>query len=741
VLVRLALLLVGALAFGCSPADYDLLHVFEQQPGFVVESGQVGDTTRPFVAFEAGETVVELGPVRSGFLRTQLAIDGDAKAGDATAGITLRGVGFGAQLLGGDPTQCGVAWRSAEDRVAWHECLLPIPRDLPNAELVVAFDGPGARGRARLRVASTILVADDAAPRPDVFVIVLDTARADVFETFNPESPTGEQLAAFARDGVVFDDLRAPSSWTRASVATLLTGLSQRRHQVFDRLNPLLPGFDTLQGHLRSNGYYTMAWSTNPNILPIWGFAKGFDRFVDAGVANWQNDKADANAVLDRTPDTLAANRELAGLYYLHFMDPHHPYRPDPTDLREIQEATRPHPERYPTPLLATPHAKAVRREYERYLGEIRDLDRKLGRFFDHLKEVGVYDDALILVVSDHGEEFLDHGDVYHGVDLYEEALRVPGILKLPGNARAGTRITRSVGLADLLPTVSRALGLEPPAGIEGRDVFGEDASELPQVAQLILDEHRKAAIKHDGWKLIVDHISGESRLYHLAEDPKERKNRIESDPERALALRELLDRMAALHQAGWHLRGCGCVKSATLRFGIEAEGAEVAGIGLEDPDSPRASDASDVREELEVVFELKPSVPRQERFGRKIKRFLSDEDEIVVRAPAEAETAFDIAVRPLQPGGLRIARGNGEVEIVEDPEVFRRDDAATRVEVGEPVDCRPPQPAAAKRAPGPPSACEPYVRIWYVAPPRAISESSVAPDISERLKALGYTW
>jgi arylsulfatase A-like enzyme len=738
VLVRLALLLVGSMVAGCSQPQYDLKHVFEQQPGAAFETGQVGDTTRPFVAFAAGESSVDLGPARRGFLRAYLALDGEQSAGDATATLELSGVGFAARLIGGEPASCRVVWEAAPERTAWRECLLPIPRDLPNARLQIRFEG---RDDTRLRVASAILVATDARQRPNVFVIVLDTARVDVFKTFNAEIPTGEHLDVLARDGVVFEDLRAPSSWTRASVATLITGLSQTRHHVFNRLNPLPPGLTTLQSHLHDHGYYAMAWSTNPNILPIWGFAAGFDLFVDAGVVDWQSDKADASAVLERTRTTLAANRQLPGLYYLHFMDPHHPYAPGKADLREMEALTQRRPELYPTPLLATPPARVVRGEYRRYLGEIRDLDRKLGAFLGHLKEIGVYDDSLILVVSDHGEQFLDHGDRYHGIDLYEEALHVPGILKLPGNERAGTRIARSVGLADFLPTVSSALGLVPPADIEGVDVFAEDAPNLPQVAQLVLDEHRKVAIKHGGWKLIVDYISGETQLYHVEEDPKELRNRIDDEPERALELRELLDRMAALHEVGWHIRGCGCVKSDTLRFVVGAENAEIAGIGLEANDAPRTSGDEGAPAETEVVFELKPTASRQERFGRKIKRLLSDEDELVLRAAEAASPGFDLTIRPTDAAGLRFARGNRDPLPLNGPFVFQPDDPATHVDIGEPVNCRPPQPAAAKRTTQATSACEPYVRIWYVAPPRAISESTVDPNISERLKALGYTW
>jgi len=731
-----ASLVLSLLATACSRADHDLKRPFEENGDFAVEYGQVGNVTRPFVRFgsgDAGAAEIALGPVRRGFLRTHLALD---SGGDgATAVLELSGESALSMLLGDETSACRQQWAPAEKQREWKTCQLPIRRDHRDATLRIRLEGPDG---ARLRVASPILVAADAPPRSDAFVIVVDTARADAFTTYNQRVPIGEQLAALAEDSVVFDELRAPSSWTRASVATLLTGLPQRRHQVFGRLHPLSSDLTTLQSHFRKNGYVTLAWSTNPNILPVWGFANEFDRFEDAGVRDWFGDKTDASVVFELVRAGVEANRGLPALYYIHLMDPHSPYRPPEADFREVRELARRQPGIFPAPVLATRHGAGVAMEYQRYLAEIRDFDARMGEFIDFLEQIGRYEDALILVVSDHGEEFLDHGGLFHGRNLYEESLRVPGFLKLPGNERAGTRIEQAVALADLLPTITNRLGLAPLPGIEGIDALGPRDPELPQIAQLNLDEQRMAAVKFDGWKLIVDYITGGVELYNLLDDPNEKMNLSDERREKVAELRELLDRMAALHAEGWHLRGCGCEKTSSLRLQIHAAGSEAVGSEFEERDAvtPLAGGKG-----FAVTFDLTPKLRRQERFGREIKHFFRDEDEIALRRADSGAADAPVRIRPAAAGGLRYALGNGGLRHLDGWLDLNTVVDASELAVGEPADCTPPAPAPARPSKGKKAVCQPYVRIWHVAPPRAVSESTIDPSVSERLKALGYTW
>ena len=246
-------------------------------------------------------------------------------------------VGPAAKWLG-DEAAVPAPWSPTEARQSWQECRLPIPRDYGrprSASPSTARPRPRSASRHRSSPPTT-------AEAPDVFVIVLDTARADVFTTFDPDASSRSSARRTRwRKTRWCSTICAHHRRGRAtSVATLMTGLSPTRHQVFDRLHPLSPGSrPTLQGHLRSTAT-SPAWSTNPNILPIWGFARGFDMF-----ATW------ASPTGKRTRPTRSASRRArAGQpggeprrgrpsTTSTSWIPHHPYLRARTDLRAMQKA------------------------------------------------------------------------------------------------------------------------------------------------------------------------------------------------------------------------------------------------------------------------------------------------------------------------------------------------------------------------------------------------------------------
>jgi arylsulfatase A-like enzyme len=264
------------------------------------------------------------------------------------------------------------------------------------------------------------------------------------------------------------------------------------------------------------------------------------------GALDWPKEKTHADAVFAAVREALEDPDLTPALLYVHLMDPHAPYRPEQIDLDAVAEdahlaETFPGRER---------QAKIVD-EYRKYLAEIRGMDRALGEFVEELRGRGIYDDAMILLVADHGEEFLDHGGVRHGRTLYEEVLRVPVILKLPGNALAGTRFRSDVGLADIAPTLLGALGLDGLRDADGRNLWRAETRALreesaAQSALLEVDDYHQAALV-DGWrKLIVDYRGGGDQIFDLQSDPRETRNlRGESEVE-AKALRAQLDSRVA---------------------------------------------------------------------------------------------------------------------------------------------------------------------------------------------------
>ena len=376
-----------------------------------------------------------------------------------------------------------------------------------------------------------------------IFVLLLDATRFDRLATYDPAMPLGTSIDHFAREAIVFERAYSTSSWTRTAVASLLSGRSAEAHGVLGRGDVLPDGIETLATMLRSRGYRTHAFSSNPNILPQWGFGRGFDTFADVGAQAWPARKADATEVFAAVRESIdAAADGRPALYYIHLMDTHAPYLPNPEDAAAVRGDARlagTFPGRPPAPNVVT--------DYFDYLGELVGMDREIGAFFDDLRSRGLYERSMVLVVADHGEEFLDHGTTRHGKTLYEEVLRVPMILKLPGGAHGGARVRGSVGSVDLLPTMLTVLGVEVPADLDGRTRIGAggvlaEGDDPALTARLRIDEYDKAAIVQDRRKLIVDH-GGREQLFDLGTDPHESLDLFDERPDEARALRAILDR------------------------------------------------------------------------------------------------------------------------------------------------------------------------------------------------------
>jgi hypothetical protein len=369
--------------------------------------------------------------------------------------------------------------------------------------------------------------------------------------------------------------------------------------------------------------------------------------------------------------------------------------------------------------------------EYARYLAEIRGMDRALGAFFDELRARGLYDGATILVVSDHGEEFLDHGSTRHGKTLYEEMLRVPAFLKLPGNALAGTRIASQTGMADLAPTLLGALGAGQLAGADGRDLWDAEHRALrdaaaEQSAVLKLDTFDLAALVADTRKLVVNHL-GDDQLFDLAADPLERRNLLPAAEPKAAELRGELDARIARHAAGWHVRVCGGDVAERRQFTLYGVGAAQGGQ-LEPEDRLRLAERQTSLATYDVDIDLTPRPSTRVVGGRIWNGMRPDEDDVVVTS---ASTQLTLGAEP--GATLRLALGTSSEERETSTVTVTADDPAVRVRPSAAVDCRP------QSWTGPTSGRVPYLRIWYVAPAEHVADGAVDPALQERLRALGY--
>jgi len=388
--------------------------------------------------------------------------------------------------------------------------------------------------------------------RTNVLVYLVDTLRADRLGAYGDGRGLTPAIDAFAAEGVVFEDTVAQAPWTRPAVATLLTGLEPLAHGVTTLDDRLAEEAETLPEILRRAGYRTAAFSTNWHVIPETGLAQGFDDFV------FTPDDFHADAVNRRVlawldehgASSTAPDREEPFFLYVHTLDPHAPYEPPepfrsrfapgaPPDagsrelLKRIYAATAPEQRDQRARMMAT-----VRDLYD---GEVAFTDHAFGDLLEALRERGLYDETLIVFVSDHGEELDEHGHLGHGYDLYREVLQVPFIVRLPGGERPGgrARVAETVQQTDLLPTLLGRLGVEAPAELRDRlpgvDLFAPLASSQtarPAFSHLDYEGRRALAVTLGRWRATVPLSADYGRwttLFDRSRDPAELDDLAES--------------------------------------------------------------------------------------------------------------------------------------------------------------------------------------------------------------------
>ena len=381
---------------------------------------------------------------------------------------------------------------------------------------LVSACGAGPEGRTELR-------------RPNIVLYVIDTVRADRLGTYGYEKPTSPRLDAFARGAVLFENAYAQSSWTRPAVASLFTGLLPPAHRTVGRRSVLPDEATTLAEILSANGYEGLGLVRNPNVGAAFGFSQGFTRFRS-------EDRDRDQTMLDRVRLWLDERQdpERPFFLYLHAIDPHGPYAPAPEFEQMFDAGGAPPHYRTVRYLLqlnqgeAQPDpgtAEALSRLYD---AEVAQNDRAFGELLDELDARGFAGDTAVIYVSDHGEEFMEHGRWEHGLSLYEEVLRIPLVMRLPG--APPRRVETPAQHVDLLPTLLAYLDIEPPP-TDGRDLLseprrGDDSRDV--YAHLDVDNHRSSTVIRGRYKLVLPQSpsqGSEPMLFDLETDPEEREN------------------------------------------------------------------------------------------------------------------------------------------------------------------------------------------------------------------------
>ncbi|MEM7581805.1 MAG: sulfatase [Acidobacteriota bacterium] len=378
----------------------------------------------------------------------------------------------------------------------------------------------------------------------NLLVIMIDTLRSDHLPSYGYERPTAPFLSQMASEGIQLQGYAA-SSWTRSSVATLLTGLYPQRHQAIGRNDKLPDAVPYLPELLAEHGFHNLAFVTNGNVSQQFGFDRGYSGFEE----RFHFGKPEARQIAD---EVLARSGELRSPFYLyiHLIDPHDPYvpkqawqRPDADPADFIQPGAIKSGE---IPL----DDHAVSWMIDQYDAEILEMDRAIQKMIEGLEAAGVLDSTLVVVTADHGEEFGERGGVGHGTTLHEEVIRVPYVLW----ASDGLPVYQSASAfhqVDFLPTTLEALGVAAPPGLDGASLWAalQDPgyrSPDERLFHLEIDGHQALAMMTPQFKVIRRQQEPQELAYDLARNPDELTGEANSelDAEQAKALRRRMVRL-----------------------------------------------------------------------------------------------------------------------------------------------------------------------------------------------------
>ncbi len=355
----------------------------------------------------------------------------------------------------------------------------------------------------------------------NIIFIVVDTLRADHLETYGYALGNSSRLYTFGKHSVTFHNAYAQSAWTKPSVASLLTSLEPRDHGINDWEQQMTDDKLTITEVLKRAGYETEAYIGHHALEPKYNnFHQGFDVFDISAFENWGSPHkiASAGRLSNLAIKAIKKERDNPYFMWLHYFDPHDDY-------------------------LSHKRFDYGPLDQHRYDSEIAYTDHHLGRIFATLRDNKKYEDTIVVVTADHGEEFLDHGHTRHTHQMYEEVIRVPLMIRAPG--LEPSRVDVPVAGIDIAPTMLRLVGVDVPPRFKGRalpvidDTFYVDADH-PVFSETRREVDRQAVILR-GWKLIEDKYKKTYQLYDLKLDPKERFNQYKKRPRKAAELQAIL--------------------------------------------------------------------------------------------------------------------------------------------------------------------------------------------------------
>ncbi len=415
----------------------------------------------------------------------------------------------------------------------------------------------------------------DMASKPNVILVMVDTLRADHLSCYGAKIET-PHLCRLAKEGTVYQGF-SHASWTKPATASLLTSTLPSTHNAIAKPSTLSKDLTLISEAMQEGGYSTGGIVSNVNLAESFGFAQGYDDYYYlgpdyiAGAAEssskliiyqlmrqvwlglfggdkvWFNDFYQDSKVVNRVAfDWLDRRKDERFFLFLHYMDPHDPYFEHPYNGEGIARVSMPDPDE-----------KMARRLHELYRGEIEYLDVQFGELLARLEADGIYDDTIIALTADHGEEFAEHGGFWHGLTLYDEQIHVPLLIKWAKNGSrpapgADSGIARSI---DIAPTLIAAAGLEVPESMQGVDLRNPYSARLEKDQQVYSEEDHEGnvlwSLRTEDEKLIVANPGNprglpERAYFDMSSDPGEQHPYEDPEAEARLEKMALMQKRAA---------------------------------------------------------------------------------------------------------------------------------------------------------------------------------------------------
>lgn len=408
----------------------------------------------------------------------------------------------------------------------------------------------------------------DRAGELNVILISMDALRWDRTGLSGDKRGLTPNIDAFAEEAVVFHDAVAAASWTLPSHMSVWTGRWPSVHGVTNKLKllsqdqmvptQLSPGIDTFPDLLIRAGWTAAGFTGGAGVQATYGFGRNFETYLD------DRPFAGMDYSMPAALDWLGRNRDKHFFLFLHGYDSHGQYPlpeseiksvagdyrgtlnggiEEQASLREKGLAAIANPGDKPNlgDILSAADTAFLRAVYDR---KVRNADQRLGTFLGQLRSMGLLDRSIVVVFSDHGDEFMEHGALDHGTTLYEEQTHVVMMVRFPGYTRRQD-VKEPVRLIDLFPTVFDALGVQAPAGVDGQSLLPMlrgKPMDLPIFSETDyrLFVHLRMG-RRGPRKLVLDLADGEKELFDLKADPLEMKEMSSSDPRTTYEIEQTL--------------------------------------------------------------------------------------------------------------------------------------------------------------------------------------------------------